>query len=487
MEAGGVGANAKAAWWMCGGLALIATACFAGPAEEATDNAAPDWQKLLELPAPRGDEGNAFPRWLRAAEQMPKLSGAEEILLFERLASKERPDEDVLARAEAALAVREDALDAFVLGPGEFVELPRIRSVRDAAAGAMEFRQLARLKAARALLHAYRDRSDAAARCTAELMRIGADAAEDASSLVWYLTGLAVGGIGFNTAECQLALPTTGPAVCARLSAAMDGNSEAIMIGLENALRGEFVIQASIVDHLPETNDADALNLALSMLSLIDTSGETPPVVLGRLPQPLHDRAATHALLGRPLASFLLTTRAEGIWRQRAFFDAMEPFRRAFRDELPRLWRYAHTDSSVGIPEAERAALREELEKSANPFGRLSVMILTPSVDKIAAAAFRAEARRRCLALLCEMRHQLALGRRLPATVEELRSPNAPDRSLRDPFDGKLLRYDPARLRVWSVGPDGVDNGGEGDGGQGDSPDLAWALPVELLQSGEGR
>lgn len=30
-----------------------------------------------------------------------------------------------------------------------------------------------------------------------------------------------------------------------------------------------------------------------------------------------------------------------------------------------------------------------------------------------------------------------------------------------DPFDGQPLRYDPTRRMIWSVGPDGVDNGGD--------------------------
>jgi hypothetical protein len=47
-----------------------------------------------------------------------------------------------------------------------------------------------------------------------------------------------------------------------------------------------------------------------------------------------------------------------------------------------------------------------------------------------------------------------------------------------DPFDGAPLRYrvDAGGYKVYSIGPDGIDQGGE-SGAEGQSPDIVFQVP----------
>jgi hypothetical protein len=475
----------QVSWVICGAIALGIGGVWVSAAANEVGEDRLDWRKILELPPPRGDDGNAFPRWVRAAELMPKLSIEEEILLFEQLAAKERPSDEVLAKAEAALAARKEALEAFVVRPGEFVEFQGLKSYFDPIGGGAELRSLARLKLARARLLIWRGHREDAARCIVEVIKIGADAGEDAASIIGWLSGVVAGSMGFVCSEQLLVQPGVDAGECATMSEAVAAIDGTVFEGLANALRGEFALQAKFVEGMSETNDADVLNLAVATLGLPREGGDSPPEVLGKLSHPLFDRKATVRILGRPVAAFIQEIQRDGVWRDRAFRDLVEPAQRAWRSELGAFWRYANTDDSIPLSDAHRTAVRAELERTDNPFGKLVAMTVSPAVDKVALPAYRFEARRRCLALLIEMRRRIALGQPLPESIEDLRPAGAPDHLLRDPFDGKLLRYDRERLRVWSIGPDGVDNGGEGDGNRGDSPDLVWSLPVELLKTAQ--
>lgn len=83
-------------------------------------------------------------------------------------------------------------------------------------------------------------------------------------------------------------------------------------------------------------------------------------------------------------------------------------------------------------------------------------------------AKLRVEATRALVALRA---YQLEHGA-LPASLDAL-VPRYLTEPPRDPFDGALLRYDPARRRLWSVGSDGLDARGEGREAEGRYD--AWA------------
>lgn len=73
------------------------------------------------------------------------------------------------------------------------------------------------------------------------------------------------------------------------------------------------------------------------------------------------------------------------------------------------------------------------------------------------------------------LRRVLAQHRPLPERLAEVVE-------LEDPFSGGPLRYDRNRAAVWSVGHDGVDDGGSSEPGPDGRPrDLVRALPASLL------
>ena len=75
------------------------------------------------------------------------------------------------------------------------------------------------------------------------------------------------------------------------------------------------------------------------------------------------------------------------------------------------------------------------------------------------------------LLIACK-RYQRAQGR-WPGTLQELVPAFLPAVPT-DPFDGQPFRYDPGREQLWSVGPDGKDDGGINTGNM--DPDRVTAF-----------
>jgi hypothetical protein len=109
------------------------------------------------------------------------------------------------------------------------------------------------------------------------------------------------------------------------------------------------------------------------------------------------------------------------------------------------------------------------------------VLMLTPALQQSVIAGAKTVARQRCLsAVVAVQRHRLRHG-------QPPESLNAVDSALLgpaseppDPFDGQPLRYkiEESRVLVYSVGPDGKDDGGNVDGSTPPQPrDVGYALP----------
>jgi hypothetical protein len=121
----------------------------------------------------------------------------------------------------------------------------------------------------------------------------------------------------------------------------------------------------------------------------------------------------------------------------------------------------------------ELAKVREQLRRVRNPLGKhllRDVLMAGPSgwtKAKLGSTA-RLEVARCIIAIrLYERRHGTA-----PAALDALVTARILPEVPRDPFDGQPLRYSRDRAILWSVGPDGKDDGGE-------KPDPAAGL--ELL------
>jgi hypothetical protein len=149
------------------------------------------------------------------------------------------------------------------------------------------------------------------------------------------------------------------------------------------------------------------------------------------------------------------------------------------RDPVTSLKLLTDLVESTDRPEHEQAEAEKAYEKRAGGLGSDATLtkMFAPAVGKVGQACRRKSAQVRCLmALVAVERYRLNHGN-WPASLEVVEFLDAIPL---DPFDGKPLRY--KRLIdgvvVYSVGVDGVDDGGNLDRSRPTSPgvDLGYRL-----------
>src|SRR5262249_44114941 len=114
------------------------------------------------------------------------------------------------------------------------------------------------------------------------------------------------------------------------------------------------------------------------------------------------------------------------------------------------------------LPEDEQQQRLRELEASAKTERSYAVQLLAPALSKVDEAIRRMKAMQRtAIIALAAERYRREHGR-WPETPEEL-MPKYLAKGLKDPYDGRPIRIKKTAegLVVYSVGPDGQDNGGK--------------------------
>jgi hypothetical protein len=138
--------------------------------------------------------------------------------------------------------------------------------------------------------------------------------------------------------------------------------------------------------------------------------------------------------------------------------------------EIPALLRYATQDAPATAEQI--AAVDAEVARAKNPVGKLFLIITTSQWGPVSASLFRREAQRSALTGLLAWRR---LGR--PATWKALVTAGLLPAAPADPFSTTALHFDLVAPRLWSVGPNGINEKGEGNGENPGRPlDLVWPL-----------
>jgi hypothetical protein len=119
------------------------------------------------------------------------------------------------------------------------------------------------------------------------------------------------------------------------------------------------------------------------------------------------------------------------------------------------------------LPEADQVEAEKAYEREIRGLGREAtyVRLLVPAVANVGRAIRRKTAYLRCLMVLVAVeRYRLAHDGKWPESLAAL-MPDLLKEIPNDPFDGKPLRYKklPDGVMVYSVGEDGVDDGGNVD------------------------
>ncbi len=132
----------------------------------------------------------------------------------------------------------------------------------------------------------------------------------------------------------------------------------------------------------------------------------------------------------------------------------------------------------VEISPARETQARKALRGVSNAYGRLAVSRSVPVVSGTQ-ISFRQRADREATRVTLALRlYRLRHGGKLPPNLAALVSAGILKTVPRDPFSGRPLRYDPVRKVVWSVGPNGSDEGGKGTPGRfaDDKADYVWSV-----------
>ncbi|GAG07746.1 unnamed protein product, partial [marine sediment metagenome] len=126
---------------------------------------------------------------------------------------------------------------------------------------------------------------------------------------------------------------------------------------------------------------------------------------------------------------------------------------------------------------SDLAGAQQAVANIENPVGKTLLSLFMPTLNRLLEASFRLRTEREATrAFLAVRLYQMRTGR-LPDSLDELVKENILPSVPVDMFADKPLRYDPKRRLIWSVGPDEVDDGGEGKPGDPRGKDYVLAIP----------
>jgi hypothetical protein len=141
-------------------------------------------------------------------------------------------------------------------------------------------------------------------------------------------------------------------------------------------------------------------------------------------------------------------------------------------------WPRYFSDIVGPAGEHERKALARFLHNVDNPLGKRFTVDWGGVYDAVPAMYFRDTVHWESTRLILACRiYKLEHGGALPASLEALVGPGYLDSMPVDPYSGAPFKYDRGRGRIWSVGLNGVDDGGrDAPGGSANGKDLVWLV-----------
>ncbi|AHF91974.1 hypothetical protein OPIT5_18850 [Opitutaceae bacterium TAV5] len=259
----------------------------------------------------------------------------------------------------------------------------------------------------------------------------------------------------------------------ASLQADLEADAALARETIARGFRGEYTFfYKTVIGRMPQTRDADLLLSSLASLAMHPPTPVAPDEQHLALPpegrEPL-DREATLRAGAEDIRGYLRVIERTGRFPRGYHTGHTAVALSAWLRELGGFYTYA-TDEGPFLPsvlaEANAAVLHSE-----NPVGKLFLVLNTPQWEPLMVSIFRREAQRAALAGMLAWRRN---GQ--PAAWDVLVRKGLLAAEPVDPFgNGEPLRSDLQKPRIWSVGIDGVDNGGFGNGENvGQPDDLVW-------------
>lgn len=452
-------------------FALLLLIC-AGPAFSQTrPTPTLSWREVVLSRVEIADEANALTRW----RPLFPLLFPDDPAVAEQLRELSSPLQDLAASGESDALKKwlvhfGPRLEGFALARGETLQLPVLLGPETPFPDHQPLRQLALVRTA-ALKFAWAESRSADALTLAldnlalarALMRTqeGAIPILNASG-VWQV---ALDGVYWLTRRSGL---TTAQAL--RLQLALHADERLATDALIRAFRGEFsFFTRTTVERLPRTRDVELLLSGIGSLGLAPPAapaeGEPRLKIPARAP---FDAEATLQAAADDVQGWVAAFTAMPRHPRDLYATHTRPMLQRHALEIPALFIYA-TQDAPPTPE-QIAAADAEIASIENPVGKLFLIITTSYWDPLSVSIFRREAQRNALVGLLAWRR---LGR--PASWRDLAAAGLVADAPQDPFSMTALRCDVAAARVWSVGINGTDEGGAGDGENIGRPlDFAW-------------
>jgi hypothetical protein len=427
------------------------------------------WRTLLLPRTELAPETNALNRWQSV---FPRLVPADDrvidLLNLEAspLAGSDVDSEPLSSWLESARPL----LDQLRLQPGESLQLPPFNGPETPFPDHQPLRQLALVRNA-AMHAAWRKQAYAEALALAlDNLALSRALLTSQEGLIPAINAGGVWQVSLDGVYWLARQADLTPAHAATLQAALLSNRRLAVTALVRAFRGEFTFFTRIVvDRLPRTHDPELL------LSGIGSLGMAPPLYpqageprLGISEHNPFDREATLQASADDVRGWIDTLIATGRHPQTLTRTHTHARLQSYAHELPALVSYAISDSPSSAQQL--AAADREIATVDNPVGKLFLIITTSQWEPISIHLFKREAERAALTALLAWRR---LGR--PAPWDELVADGLLTAAPADPFSNGPLHVDLKNPRVWSVGPNALDDGGEGTGeNNGRPPDLVW-------------
>ena len=445
-------------------LCLLATGCV-------HRNTPGDWQALVLPRTELNPEANALVRWRPLFPALfPENNTIGEILV--RVSSPlETPapsDATALAPWFALLAPTFNGLS---LRNDETLQLPPITGPETPFPDHQALRQLAAVRLVQ-LKTAWLDgRHEEAINLVVENLRLARAFLNAQEELVPLIQATAVWQLSLDGVYWLARQDNLSPEFASRLQAELLRDTDLAPRALTQAFRGEFTFFTRLVlERLPKTHDVNLLLSSIGSLGMAEPEAPQPdePRLATPARDPL-DREATLQFAADDISGWI---NAFSSGRYPRDFSSRHTQARlqTLATEIRPFLSYATEDIP---PTPERIAAADTIVATVkNPVGKLFLVITTAQWEPVVIHVFRREAQRSALVGLLAWRR---LGR--TATWETLIAAGVLSASPADPFSSGSLMFDldPLNPRIWSVGINGLDDGGAGSGENIGYPlDLTW-------------
>ena len=424
---------------------------------------------------------NAFLLWEQAldtyvAPDGPVLLQAHQQALDEDAAFPQGVPGQRLAEWLGRNREASDLLDkGIALGKCQFPEVEGPETPLPRLAG---LRELARMELLRAKMLASWGDFDAAGDEIAGVVRFGELTNDGEGVLIAYLVGEAIQSVGLRGAQWLARQPEAPQAPIERLLQSI-APSPRSADALARTLRVEAC--GFFVKGIGDLASGDPVQKLAALAGEQDPAESDALAALFKDRQDLLDAGKTTEQGSGYFARMIKNTKLSWHDQDRTIRADMEEQARRLRAEFEAIPGFGGGEGFSQISDAERARIRAALAKVENPIGGMLLAMLMPAMDRIAELSFQARTEREAVRALLAIRiFELRQGR-LPASLDEVVKEKILPGAPADFYSGQPLHYSAEKRLLWSVGPDEVDDGGQGAPyPDRKGPDYVW--PVLAVQ-----